>query len=139
MERSLILQLDRHTRFHATHLQGAHWSCGLKVWVFISGDTDTAVPLSGTRRSLAALGLPVKTSWYPWHMVSTEVGGWSMEYEGLTYVTVCGAGHEVPLHRPEQAFFLFKQFLQGDPMPAEASFNYFRHTLIRNITCLWNL
>jgi hypothetical protein len=38
-----------------------------------SGDTDTAVPLSGTRRSLAALGLPVKTSWYPWYIVSTEV------------------------------------------------------------------
>jgi hypothetical protein len=38
-----------------------------------SGDTDTVVPLSATRRSLAALGLPVKTSWYPWYMVSTEV------------------------------------------------------------------
>uniref|UniRef100_A0A1E5UNE4 Carboxypeptidase n=1 Tax=Dichanthelium oligosanthes TaxID=888268 RepID=A0A1E5UNE4_9POAL len=93
---------------------------GLKVWVF-SGDTDTAVPLSSTRRSLAALGLPVKTSWYPWYMVPTEVGGWSMEYEGLTFVTVRGAGHEVPLHRPEQALVLFQQFLLGEPMPAEAS------------------
>ncbi|XP_021316608.1 P-(S)-hydroxymandelonitrile lyase-like isoform X2 [Sorghum bicolor] len=92
---------------------------GLKVWVF-SGDTDTVVPLSATRRSLAALSLPVKTSWYPWYMVSTEVGGWTMEYEGLTYVTVRGAGHEVPLHRPEQALFLLKQFLKGEPMPAEA-------------------
>ncbi|CAL4991163.1 unnamed protein product [Urochloa decumbens] len=94
---------------------------GLKVWVF-SGDTDTAVPLSSTRRSLAAMRLPVKTSWYPWYMDPTnptEVGGWSMEYEGLTYVTVRGAGHEVPLHRPEQALFLFKQFLLGEPMPAE--------------------
>jgi len=26
MQRSLVLQLDRHARFHATHLQGAHWS-----------------------------------------------------------------------------------------------------------------
>ncbi|PAN43466.1 hypothetical protein PAHAL_8G237900 [Panicum hallii] len=92
---------------------------GLKIWVF-SGDTDTAVPLSSTRRSLAALGLPVKTSWYPWYMVPTEVGGWSMEYEGLTFVTVRGAGHEVPLHRPEQALVLFQHFLQGEPMPAEA-------------------
>ncbi|KAG2563565.1 hypothetical protein PVAP13_8KG327002 [Panicum virgatum] len=65
---------------------------GLKVWVY-SGDIDTTVPLSSTRRSLAALGLPVKTSWYPWYMVPTEVGGWSMEYEGLTFVTVRGAGH----------------------------------------------
>ncbi|CAL4986418.1 unnamed protein product [Urochloa decumbens] len=96
-------------------------AAGLKVWVF-SGDTDTAVPLSSTRRSLAALGLPVKTSWYPWYMDPTnptEVGGWSMEYEGLTFVTIRGAGHEVPLHRPEQALFLFKQFLLGEPMPAE--------------------
>ncbi|CAN6346090.1 unnamed protein product [Urochloa humidicola] len=93
---------------------------GLKVWVF-SGDTDSAVPLSSTRLSLDHMGFPVKTSWYPWYMDpsinGTEVGGWSMVYEGLTYVTVRGAGHEVPLHRPEQALFLFKQFLLGEPMP----------------------
>ncbi|CAN6381852.1 unnamed protein product [Urochloa humidicola] len=93
---------------------------GLKVWVF-SGDTDSAVPLSSTRLSLDAMGLRVNTSWYPWYMDpnATEVGGWSMEYEGLTYVTVRGAGHEVPLHRPEQALFLFKQFLLGEPMPTK--------------------
>ncbi|WVZ50420.1 hypothetical protein U9M48_001673 [Paspalum notatum var. saurae] len=95
---------------------------GLKVWV-LSGDTDTAVPVSSTRRSLAALGLPVKTNWYPWYLVPTEVGGWSMVYEGLTLVTVRGAGHEVPRHRPAQALLLFKQFLLGEPMPAEASKN----------------
>ncbi|CAD6256176.1 unnamed protein product [Miscanthus lutarioriparius] len=89
-------------------------------WGRDHGDTDTAVPLSATRHSLAALGLPVKSSWYPWYIVPTEVGGWSMEYDGLTFVTVRGAGHEVPLHRPEQALFLFQQFLQGEPMPAEA-------------------
>ncbi|KAG2562610.1 hypothetical protein PVAP13_8KG271300 [Panicum virgatum] len=83
---------------------------GLKVWVF-SGDTDTGVPLTSTRRSLTALGLPVKTSWYPWYMVPTEVGGWSMEYEGLTFVTVRGAGHAVPQHRPAQALVLFQHFL----------------------------
>ena len=44
-----------------------------------------------------------------------------MEYEGLTFVTVRGAGHEVPLHRPEQALVLFQHFLQGEPMPAEVS------------------
>ena len=58
-----------------------------------------------------------------------------MEYDGLTFVTVRGAGHEVPLHRPEQAFFLFQQFLQGEPMPAEVSFLSFA-TLIRNIVNL---
>ncbi|CAD6241837.1 unnamed protein product [Miscanthus lutarioriparius] len=93
---------------------------GLRVWVF-SGDTDSVVPVSSTRRSLAALGLPVKTSWYPWYMAPTEreVGGWSVQYEGLTYITVRGAGHLVPVHRPAQAFLLFTQFLKGEPMPAE--------------------
>ncbi|OEL30935.1 P-(S)-hydroxymandelonitrile lyase [Dichanthelium oligosanthes] len=93
---------------------------GLKVCVFC-GDTDTVVPVTSTRRSLAALGLPLKTSWYPWYMVPTEVGGWSMEYEGLTFVTVRGAGHAVPLHRPAQALVVFQQFLKGEPMAHEAS------------------
>jgi hydroxymandelonitrile lyase/serine carboxypeptidase-like clade 2 len=44
-----------------------------------------------------------------------------MEYEGLTFVTIRGAGHAVPQHRPAQALVLFQHFLQGEPMPAEAS------------------
>ena len=47
-----------------------------------------------------------------------------MEYEGLTFVTVRGAGHEVPRHRPEQALVLFQHFLKGEPMPAEVSFTF---------------
>jgi serine carboxypeptidase-like clade 2 len=38
-------------------------------------------------------------------------------YKGLTLVTVRGAGHEVPLHRPRQALKLFEHFLQDKPMP----------------------
>ena len=53
-----------------------------------------------------------------------------MEYEGLTFVTVRGAGHEVPLHRPEQALVLFQHFLQGEPMPAEVSVPLFGSTLL---------
>lgn len=43
-------------------------------------------------------------------------------YEGLTFVTVRGAGHEVPLHRPKQALVLFKSFLSGSPMPTLSKF-----------------
>jgi hypothetical protein len=53
-----------------------------------------------------------------------------MEYEGLTFVTVRGAGHEVPLHRPGQALVLFQHFLQGEPMPAEVSVPLFGSTLL---------
>ncbi|CAF2371283.1 unnamed protein product [Brassica rapa subsp. narinosa] len=38
-------------------------------------------------------------------------------FEGLTFVTVIGAGHEVPLSKPHAAFELFKYFLRGKPLP----------------------
>ncbi|KAK7270353.1 hypothetical protein RIF29_23432 [Crotalaria pallida] len=65
---------------------------GLKIWVF-SGDTDTVVPLTATRYSIAALKLPTILNWYPWYD-NTKLGGWSQVYKGLTFVTVRGAGHE---------------------------------------------
>ncbi|WVZ51475.1 hypothetical protein U9M48_002620 [Paspalum notatum var. saurae] len=90
-------------------------AAGLRIWVF-SGDTDSVVPLTGTRYSIDALGLPTDVSWYPWYD-NKQVGGWSQVYKGLTMVTVRGAGHEVPLHRPRQALILFRHFLHGEPMP----------------------
>ncbi|CAD6221413.1 unnamed protein product [Miscanthus lutarioriparius] len=90
-------------------------AAGLRIWVF-SGDTDAVIPLTSTRYSIDALGLPTITSWYPWYD-KKQVGEWSQVYEGLTLVTVRGTGHEVPLHRPRQALILFQQFLKGEPMP----------------------
>ncbi|CAD6232779.1 unnamed protein product [Miscanthus lutarioriparius] len=66
-------------------------SAGLRIWVF-SGDTDSVVPLTATRYSIDALSLPTITKWYPWYY-DEEVGGWCQVYEGLTLVTVRGAGH----------------------------------------------
>lgn len=50
-------------------------------------------------------------------MAMEQVGGWTQAYKGLTFVTVRGAGHEVPLHQPKLALVLFKSFLSGSPMP----------------------
>lgn len=47
-----------------------------------------------------------------------QVGGWTQEYEGLTFVSVRGAGHEVPLHKPKLALALIKAFLAGSSMPS---------------------
>ncbi|RLM98959.1 hypothetical protein C2845_PM06G26250 [Panicum miliaceum] len=90
-------------------------AAGLRIWVF-SGDTDAVIPLTSTRYSIDALGLSTTTSWYPWYD-NKQVGGWSQVYKGLTLVTIRGAGHEVPLHRPRQGFILFQHFLQGKAMP----------------------
>lgn len=46
-----------------------------------------------------------------------QVGGRIVEYEGLTYVTVRGAGHLVPLNKPKEALSLIHSFLAGDRLP----------------------
>ncbi|XP_024972919.1 serine carboxypeptidase-like 27 [Cynara cardunculus var. scolymus] len=89
-------------------------AAGLRVWVF-SGDTDSVVPITATRYSIDALNLTTIANWYPWYD-NGKVAGWSQIYEGLTFVSVTGAGHEVPLHRPRQAFILFRSFLENKAM-----------------------
>ncbi|XP_048536466.1 serine carboxypeptidase 24 [Triticum urartu] len=88
---------------------------GIRIWVF-SGDTDSVVPVTATRFSLSHLGLKTKIRWYPWYSAG-QVGGWSEVYEGLTFASVRGAGHEVPLFQPRRAFRMFVSFLAGKPLP----------------------
>lgn len=88
---------------------------GIRIWVF-SGDADAVVPVTGTRYSIDALNLTTIANWCPWYDHG-QVGGWSQIYKGLTFVTIRGAGHEVPLHRPRQALMLFRHFLLNRPMP----------------------
>lgn len=90
-------------------------AAGLRIWVF-SGDTDAVVPVTATRFSLSRLNLKIKTSWYPWN-AGGQVGGWTEVYDGLTFATVRGAGHEVPLFQPLRAFVLFQTFLSGKNLP----------------------
>ncbi|KAL9267468.1 Serine carboxypeptidase-like 25-like protein [Drosera capensis] len=90
-------------------------AAGLRIWVF-SGDVDSVVPVTATRYSLAQLKLQTKTSWYPWY-VKDQVGGWTEVYQGLTFATVRGAGHEVPLFKPRAALQLFRSFLRGEQLP----------------------
>uniref|UniRef100_A0A9I9CIN1 Uncharacterized protein n=1 Tax=Cucumis melo TaxID=3656 RepID=A0A9I9CIN1_CUCME len=87
---------------------------GLRIWVF-SGDTDAVLPITSTRYSVDALKLPVIGPWRAWYDEG-QVGGWIQEYEGVTLVSVRGAGHEVPLHQPKLALQLFKAFLAGNSL-----------------------
>ncbi|XP_022932140.1 serine carboxypeptidase 24 [Cucurbita moschata] len=90
-------------------------AAGLRIWVF-SGDTDSVVPVTATRFALNHLNLPIKTRWYPWYSRG-QVGGRTEVYEGLTFATVRGAGHEVPLIQPQRALTLFRAFLSGKQLP----------------------
>lgn len=91
-------------------------AAGLRIWVF-SGDTDAVIPVTSTRYSIDALNLTTISPWRAWYE-DGQVGGWTQKYEGLTFVTVRGAGHEVPLHKPKQALTLIKSFMSGTSMAA---------------------
>ncbi|XP_010429353.1 PREDICTED: serine carboxypeptidase-like 22 [Camelina sativa] len=90
-------------------------AAGLRIWVF-SGDTDSVIPVTATRFSLSKLNLAVKTRWYPWYS-GDQVGGRTEVYDGLTFVTVRGAGHEVPFFQPKSALVLLRSFLAGEELP----------------------
>lgn len=90
---------------------------GIRVWVY-SGDTDGRIPVTATRLTLNKLGLKTKQEWKPWYNFNKQVGGWTIEYEGLMFVTIRGAGHQVPTFTPKQALTLVSHFLTNEQMPS---------------------
>ena len=46
-----------------------------------------------------------------------QVGGWNIVYDGLTFVTIRGAGHQVPTFTPKQALQLVRHFLVNKKLP----------------------
>ncbi|XP_074285566.1 serine carboxypeptidase-like 34 [Silene latifolia] len=90
---------------------------GLRIWVY-SGDTDGRIPVTATRMTLNKLGLKTVQEWTPWYS-KQQVGGWSIGYDGLTFVTVRGAGHQVPTFKPKEALLLLKHYLANKTMPSK--------------------
>ncbi|XP_073040754.1 serine carboxypeptidase-like 34 [Primulina eburnea] len=88
----------------------------LRVWVY-SGDTDGRIPVTSTRYTLKKLGLEITRDWSPWYTDKHQVGGWTVEYKGLMFVTVRGAGHQVPSFKPKQSLQMLKHFLAGKALP----------------------
>ncbi|XP_038979108.1 serine carboxypeptidase 1-like [Phoenix dactylifera] len=88
---------------------------GIRIWLY-SGDMDSIVSVTSTKYSLRMLGLPIKSPWRPWQ-ANGEVAGYVVAYKGLTFVTVRGAGHEVPSYQPEKALVMISAFLKGKLPP----------------------
>ncbi|KAG9131470.1 hypothetical protein Leryth_015306 [Lithospermum erythrorhizon] len=88
---------------------------GLKIWMY-SGDADGRVPVIGTRYCVEALKLPLKSPWRSWYH-NQQVGGRIVEYDGLTLVTVRGAGHMVPHTKPSEALAIIQSYLSGELLP----------------------
>ncbi|KAG8500504.1 hypothetical protein CXB51_004417 [Gossypium anomalum] len=80
-------------------------------WTQCSGDTDGRIPVTSTRLTLNKLGLKINKEWTPWYTHHKQVGGWTIEYEGLMFVSIRGAGHQVPSFKPRQALQIVRHFL----------------------------
>ncbi|CAA0401420.1 unnamed protein product [Arabidopsis thaliana] len=91
---------------------------GLRIWIY-SGDTDGRVPVTSTRYSIKKMGLKVESPWRSWFHKS-QVAGWVETYAGgLNFVTVRGAGHQVPALAPAQSLTLFSHFISSVPLPSK--------------------
>ncbi|XP_009122437.1 serine carboxypeptidase-like 35 [Brassica rapa] len=91
---------------------------GLRIWIY-SGDTDGRVPVTSTRYSIKKMGSKVQLPWRSWFHES-QVAGWVETYAGgLTFATVRGAGHQVPVFAPAQSLTLFSHFLSSTPLPSK--------------------
>ncbi|KAI3516898.1 hypothetical protein L1887_16036 [Cichorium endivia] len=88
---------------------------GLRIWVY-SGDTDGRIPVTSTRLSLRKLGLKTIQDWSPWYS-NLQVGGWMITYDGLSFVTIRGAGHQVPTFKPKESLQLLNHFLSNQKLP----------------------
>ncbi|KAH7669227.1 Peptidase S10 serine carboxypeptidase protein [Dioscorea alata] len=89
---------------------------GLRILVY-SGDTDGRMPVTSTRYTLRKLGLSTRIPWTAWFTDGGELAGWTIDYWGMTFATVYGAGHQVPTFAPRQSLLLLRFFLYGEPLP----------------------
>lgn len=54
------------------------------------------MPHTGSEAWTHDMGLTKKASWQPWYVgAPRQVAGYVVEYEGLTFATIKGAGHMV--------------------------------------------
>lgn len=84
----------------------------LRIMVF-SGDDDSICGTVGTQSWIYNYW-PIKsgTAWKAWELEG-QVAGYVEKFDGLTFATVHGAGHEVPTYKPAQALKLIGAYFNG--------------------------
>jgi carboxypeptidase C (cathepsin A) len=88
----------------------------LRVW-FYSGDTDGAVPFTGSIKWIQKLGLNITEEYRSW-TTDGQTAGFVQTYgKNFKYVTVKGTGHMVPQWKRAEAFTMFNAFVKGVELP----------------------
>ena len=88
---------------------------GLRILVY-SGDTDAIVPFNGNQKWIENLKLEIEKPWRQWRAFNDmdNIGGYAINYKGLTFCTIKGTGHMAPMWKPRETFYMFKQFLNNE-------------------------
>jgi carboxypeptidase C (cathepsin A) len=85
---------------------------GININIY-SGDTDSAVPTTGTRTWLSMLDIPTAVNWTEWYL-NQQVAGFFIRYgSNLRFNTIRGAGHMCIQWKPAQGYQMFLNFIQG--------------------------
>jgi hypothetical protein len=77
------------------------------------GDDLSICSTAGAELWVWGMGEPLST-WKPWYSQG-QVAGYSVEFPGMRFSAVHGAGHMVPSTRPQQAYDMFVKFLEDKP------------------------
>jgi len=90
----------------------------------MSGDDDTVCSTHGTQEWIWNMNRTIISDWNRWTMedgpgcpngpACTQTAGYSVKFDGFSFVTVHGAGHLVPATRPVQGLEVLRKFLNGD-------------------------
>jgi cathepsin A (carboxypeptidase C) len=83
-----------------------------KIFPFIvyNGDFDLVFDFLGDQQFVDGLGLTLKQESKPWSD-NGVTAGFVKRFDGLTFTTVRGAGHKVPMDKPEPALRIIKELL----------------------------
>ena len=83
----------------------------VKKWI-MSGTEDGVISTIGTMRWIHKIGFNVDTEWKQWKN-NGQVAGYVQTYkEGLTLVTVKGAGHMVPQDKRQETKIVLDAFFE---------------------------
>ncbi|KAK9051366.1 hypothetical protein SSX86_027993 [Deinandra increscens subsp. villosa] len=84
--------------------------------LIFSGDHDMTFPYVGVEQWIASLGVRVEIPWEPYY-VDGQVGGYEITYAqndySLTFATVKGAGHLVPVDKPKESMDVITRWLSS--------------------------
>jgi len=90
-----------------------------KIAVIIyNGDQDECIPYIQDEAWTQDMLYPIKSSWRPW-LLDNQVAGYVVEYQApvrFTFLTVKGAGHEVPMYSPLRALAMIQRVIAGNEL-----------------------